>query len=267
MLTRDVLSTAILEQPGKYAYMILDQNTMDSMKACLLYTSRYDAKPIGHFGLALNDYTHFTSPIRRYPDLIVHRMLRKYYINGLTDAGIMEKDEKWVEKAAIQCSDTEVNAVMAERDVDDMKKAEYMEKHIGEEYPGIISSVTKFGIFVELANTIEGLVHVSNLEDHYDYDEDSRSLIGRGSGTVLKMGMPVMVKAVSYTHLLISSKGANGATSLSIFELNYLLNKTPVKTVMIKLKDLITIHEDNLLEEAALLMLKYDCLLYTSRCV
>lgn len=158
--------------------------------------ARYDAKPIGHFGLALNDYTHFTSPIRRYPDLIVHRMLRKYYINGLTDAGIMEKDEKWVEKAAIQCSDTEVNAVMAERDVDDMKKAEYMEKHIGEEYPGIISSVTKFGIFVELANTIEGLVHVSNLEDHYDYDEDSRSLIGRGSGTVLKMGMPVMVKVL-----------------------------------------------------------------------
>ena len=85
---------------------------------------------------------------------------------------------------------------MAERDVDDMKKAEYMEKHIGEEYPGIISSVTKFGIFVELANTIEGLVHVSNLEDHYDYDEDSRSLIGRGSGTVLKMGMPVMVKVL-----------------------------------------------------------------------
>lgn len=158
--------------------------------------ARYDAKPIGHFGLALTDYTHFTSPIRRYPDLIVHRMLRKYYINGVSDAKVMANDEKWVEKAAIQCSDTEVNAVMAERDVDDMKKAEYMEKHIGEEFDGIISSVTKFGIFVELANTIEGLVHVSNLEDHYDYDEDSRSLLGRGSGTVLKMGMPVRVKVL-----------------------------------------------------------------------
>lgn len=158
--------------------------------------ARYDAKPIGHFGLALTDYTHFTSPIRRYPDLIVHRMLRKYYINGVSDAKVIANDEKWVEKAAIQCSDTEVNAVMAERDVDDMKKAEYMEKHIGEEFDGIISSVTKFGIFVELANTIEGLVHVSNLEDHYDYDEDSRSLLGRGSGTVLKMGMPVRVKVL-----------------------------------------------------------------------
>lgn len=158
--------------------------------------ARYDAKPIGHFGLALTDYTHFTSPIRRYPDLIVHRMLRKYYINGVTDAKVMANDEKWVEKAAIQCSDTEVNAVMAERDVDDMKKAEYMEKHIGEEFDGIISSVTKFGIFVELENTIEGLVHISNLEDHYDYDEDSRSLLGRGSGTVLKMGMSVRVKVL-----------------------------------------------------------------------
>lgn len=158
--------------------------------------ARYDAKPIGHFGLALTDYTHFTSPIRRYPDLIVHRMLRKYYINGVTDSKVMANDEKWVEKAAIQCSDTEVNAVMAERDVDDMKKAEYMEKHIGEEFDGIISSVTKFGIFVELPNTIEGLVHISNLEDHYDYDEDSRSLLGRGSGTVLKMGMAVRVKVL-----------------------------------------------------------------------
>lgn len=158
--------------------------------------ARYDRKCIGHFGLGLSEYTHFTSPIRRYPDLIVHRMLRKYYFEGIHDEKVIAMDEQWIEKAAIQCSDMERNAVDAERDVDDMKKAEYMEKHIGEVFAGVISSVTKFGVFVELPNTIEGLVHVSNMSDHFVYDENTKSLVGQNSQEVLRMGKKVTVKVL-----------------------------------------------------------------------
>lgn len=160
--------------------------------------AKYDPKCLGHFGLALNEYTHFTSPIRRYPDLIVHRMLRKYCFNEMPSSKIMNKDEKWIEKAAIQCSERERIAVDAEREVDDMKKAEYMEKHIGEVYEGVISSVTKFGVFVELANTVEGLVHVTNMsDDHYVYDEVTKSLFGQQTRNRYTMGMKVKVKVTA----------------------------------------------------------------------
>lgn len=158
--------------------------------------AKYDSKCLGHFGLGLQEYTHFTSPIRRYPDLVVHRMLRKYCFNENTSD--FKHDEAWVEKAALKSSEQERKAITCERDVDDMKKAEYMEKHVGEKYVGMISSVTKFGFFVELDNTVEGLVHVSTLrDDHYVYDEQTRSLVGTHNQKRFTMGQKVKVKCVN----------------------------------------------------------------------
>lgn len=160
--------------------------------------AKYDAKCLGHFGLGLQEYTHFTSPIRRYPDLALHRMLRKYCFNEMPKEAVMKKDEAWIEKAALKSSEQERKAVECERDVDDMKKAEYMEKHVGETYVGLISGITKFGFFVELDNTVEGLVHVSTLrDDHYVYSEETRSLIGTRSQKKFVMGQKVKVKCTA----------------------------------------------------------------------
>lgn len=160
--------------------------------------AKYDAKCLGHFGLGLKEYTHFTSPIRRYPDLAVHRMLRKYCFGEMPNADSMKKDEIWVEKAALQSSVQERKAIECERDVDDMKKAEYMEKHVGEKYEGLISGVTKFGFFVELDNTVEGLVHVSTLsDDHYVYEDATRSLVGMRTQKRYSMGQKVKVKCTA----------------------------------------------------------------------
>ena len=160
--------------------------------------ARYDANCLGHFGLGLKEYTHFTSPIRRYSDLIVHRMLRKYYFNANYDPDMIEKDDNFVEMASEQASKRERNAIECERDVDDMKKCEYMEQFVGYKYEGVISSITKFGFFVELDNTVEGLVHVSTLtDDHYTYDDHLKSLIGAHSAKVFKMGQKVKVKLIA----------------------------------------------------------------------
>lgn len=159
--------------------------------------ARYDVNCLGHFGLALDEYTHFTSPIRRYPDLIVHRMLRKYFFNTVSDVPTMDKDISWIEEAALHTSKQERNAIEAERDVEDMKKCEYMEKYIGAKYNGIISSVTKFGLFVELENTVEGLIHITNMkDDYYHYDDQGKALIGERSGKSYKMGQKVRVKLI-----------------------------------------------------------------------
>ncbi len=180
---------------GDDSYSVLSTYMLRSMRK-----ARYDVNCLGHFGLALQEYTHFTSPIRRYPDLIVHRMLRKYYFNDVQKVSAIEKDVEWIEKASEHTSEKERNAVNAERDVADMKKCEYMEKYIGTTYDGVISSVTKFGIFVELENTVEGLVHISEMkDDYYHYEENSRSLIGEKAKNKLSMGMKirVQVKAAS----------------------------------------------------------------------
>lgn len=159
--------------------------------------AKYDAKCLGHFGLGLSEYLHFTSPIRRYPDLVVHRMLRKYCFHEMPNEAEIKKDEAWIEKAALQASDMERKAIECERDVDDMKKSEYMEKHLHEKYEGLISGVTKFGFFVELDNTVEGLVHVSTLsDDHYDYEVETRSLIGQRNKKRFTMGQRVKVKCI-----------------------------------------------------------------------
>ena len=125
--------------------------------------AKYLEEPQGHFGLSLDDYAHFTSPIRRYPDLAIHRILTDV-VNGVPKDKIKKKYEKFAKSAAKQSSDTEINAMQIERDATDIYVAEYMSGHIGEEFAGTVSSVTSFGVYVELENTAEGLVHVSLID-------------------------------------------------------------------------------------------------------
>ena len=184
------LQSLLNEARGQENYFVLSSFMLRAMQK-----ARYDNRCIGHFGLALKNYLHFTSPIRRYPDLVVHRMLRRYIFTSSDDAERMKRDELWCEAAANQASERERNAVDAEREVDDMKKAQYMERYVGHIFDGVVSGITKFGMFVELENTVEGLVHVTSLtDDYYHYDEMTKSLIGEHTAKVYKMGQKVRVK-------------------------------------------------------------------------
>lgn len=170
-----------------------EENVVSTLLLRSMMKAKYSPECVGHFGLAAKYYCHFTSPIRRYPDLVIHRIIKEA-ING----GIGEKREKklrkFVEEASKQSSDTERMAVEAEREVDDLKKAEYMSEKIGEEFEGIISSVTNFGMFVELPNTIEGLVHISALgDDYYIFDEKHMALIGERTKNMYRLGDTVKV--------------------------------------------------------------------------
>lgn len=150
--------------------------------------ARYSPECVGHFGLAAQYYCHFTSPIRRYPDLQIHRIIKEH-INGKIDNTRAKKLTTLVDYASKQSSEMERLAQEAEREVDDLKKAEYMLDRIGEEFDGIISSVTSFGMFVELPNTIEGLVHITALDDdYYIYDEKHLCLIGERTKKVYRLG-------------------------------------------------------------------------------
>ena len=141
--------------------------------------AKYLEQSIGHFGLATKFYTHFTAPIRRYPDTIVHRLIREFLFETKLDAKNIEKYTKLLKEVAFHTSQCERNAIDCEREVEYMKKAEYMESKIGEVYEGIISSVTNWGIYVELPNTVEGLVHVLDMtDDYYIFDQKTMSLIG-----------------------------------------------------------------------------------------
>ena len=178
---------------GEPEEMVISTVMLRSMKQ-----ARYDAESLGHYGLSTEFYTHFTSPIRRYPDLIVHRLIRTYLINGQMD---LDTQQKWAEKLpeiAEHASDMERRAVEAERETDDLKKTEFMEDKIGMEFDGIISSVTNFGLFVELPNTIEGLVHVSYLtDDYYRYDERSYAMIGERTGKMYRIGDEITVRVIN----------------------------------------------------------------------
>ena len=178
---------------GKPEEMVISTVMLRSMKQ-----AKYDPESIGHFGLSTEFYTHFTSPIRRYPDLIVHRLIRTYLINQQLNE---ETKQKWGESLPViadHSSNMERRAVEAERDTVDMKKAEYMADKIGEEYDGIISSVTNFGMFVELPNTIEGLVHVSYLtDDYYRYDESHYAMIGERTGNVFRIGDEISIRVIN----------------------------------------------------------------------
>jgi ribonuclease R len=178
----------IIEQfEGKEEYGVVNEMLLRSMSK-----AKYDFRPMGHYGLALENYCHFTSPIRRYPDLIVHRMLRRYVFEGKNAS--LKEDEAWVEMMGLKCSLGEQRAVEAERDTEDMKQAQYMTKHIGETFEGLIAAVTKFGFFVRLPNSVEGLVHVRNLDDYYTFDETR--LVLRSVSKSYSIGQKVKVKVI-----------------------------------------------------------------------
>ena len=186
------LQEIIEEVQGKPEEMVISTVMLRSMQQ-----AKYDPESLGHFGLSTEFYTHFTSPIRRYPDTIVHRLIRTYLIEGKLDETTREKWNARLPEIAQHSSKMERRAVDAERETDELKKAEYMEDKIGEEYDGIISSVTNFGMFVELPNTIEGLVHVSYLtDDYYRFDERHFAMIGERTGNVFRIGDEITVRVV-----------------------------------------------------------------------
>ena len=189
-LTPKTMQNVLDELDDKPEFTILSSMLLRSMKK-----AEYSKDNIGHFGLASKNYTHFTSPIRRFPDLTVHRLLRTYLFNhDLSVDTIRYYDQALVQIAQIS-SEREVASINAERDVFDMKAAEYMEQHIGEEYDGIITSVTNFGFFVELDNLIEGLVHVNTLKgDYYNYVEDLLAMIGKSTKKMYQIGQKVRIR-------------------------------------------------------------------------
>lgn len=155
--------------------------------------ARYAPENIGHFGLAATYYSHFTSPIRRYPDLMIHRIIKEF-LHGNIDEKRIKSLIPIVSEVSKQASEMERVAVDAERELDALKKAEFMQQHIGEVFEGIISSVTNFGLFVELPNTIEGLVHITSLyDDYYVYDERYMTLIGERVGKKYALGEKIRV--------------------------------------------------------------------------
>ena len=156
----------------------------------------YSSEPGKHFGLAAQYYSHFTSPIRRYPDLQIHRIIKET-LRGSLSHRRMEHFEGWLPEVADHTSMTERRAEEAEREVDDLKKAQYMAERIGEEYDGIVSSVTSFGMFVQLENTIEGLVHFSNMEDDfYFFDEENYMIVGERTKRTYRLGDEVRIKVI-----------------------------------------------------------------------
>ena len=163
-----------------------------------LKVAEYDAENKGHFGIASKYYCHFTSPIRRYPDLFIHRIISKYLENNyMMDEKEKEEYFKLAENDARQSTEREKIATQVERDSIDIKKAEYMEGKIGEEYDGIISGVTQFGVFVELENTVEGLIRFENLGDEYfEYDPDRKTLIGERTKVVFKIGDKIKIRVI-----------------------------------------------------------------------
>lgn len=178
-----------------------EETVVNTLLLRSMMQARYSPDCVGHFGLAAKYYSHFTSPIRRYPDLLIHRII-KAFINGKLDLNNSKRYESIVEYASIQSSERERVAQDAEREVDDLKKAEYMSERIGEVYDGIISSVTGFGFFVQLPNTVEGLVHISELDDdYYVYDEAHLSLMGERNKTIYRLGdeVKIIVDRVNFT--------------------------------------------------------------------
>lgn len=155
--------------------------------------ARYSEQNLGHFGLAADYYTHFTSPIRRYPDLLVHRLIRNY--SESTDEATQQHFAEEIPSIAQQASSRERRSIDAERDVEKMKKAEYMMRFVGEEMDGVISSVTSFGMFVALPDTVEGLVHISTLKkDYFNFNQRALTMSGERTGLTFKIGQPIRIK-------------------------------------------------------------------------
>ena len=163
--------------------------------------AKYTPENTGHFGLAASYYCHFTSPIRRYPDLQIHRIIKEN-LRGRMNEERRDHYDKILTEVAKQSSQRERLAEEAERETVKLKKVEYMSSRIGEEFEGVISSITKWGIYVELPNTIEGLIHVTNLyDDHYNYIEDSYEMVGEHTGKTYKLGQTVTVRVIGTNKL------------------------------------------------------------------
>ncbi len=192
-LTPISMQKLLSELADKEEFSILSSMLLRSMKK-----AEYSKDNIGHFGLGSKAYTHFTSPIRRFPDLTVHRLLKKYLVEKDLSMSTISYYENALVDIAEHSSLKEVGSVNAERDVLDMKMAEYMENHIGEEYIGMISTVTNFGFFVELPNLVEGLVHVSTLKgDYFTYVPEKLALIGNNTKKQYRIGDQLKVKVIA----------------------------------------------------------------------
>jgi len=190
--TADSISQSALQDIMKAVHGQPYEEVLSVMLLRSMQQARYSEHNHGHYGLAAEFYTHFTSPIRRYPDLLVHRMVRDYG----RSLKIAEHFEQVIPGIASQSSSRERRAIEAEREVEAMKKAEFMEEFVGEEFDGIVSSVVKFGLFVELSNTVEGLIHVANLPEFFHYNERNLTLQGEKSGVIFRVGQRIRIKLV-----------------------------------------------------------------------
>jgi ribonuclease R len=166
--------------------------------------AKYSTECTGHFGLACSYYCHFTSPIRRYPDLQIHRII-KDSLRGRLNEKKAEHYREILDEVAKHSSEMERRADEAERETDKLKKVEYMEAHIGEAFEGVVSGVTRWGIYVELPNTVEGMVHISKLPgDYYIYVEERNEVLGTGTGKAYRLGMPVRVRVAECDRVMRS---------------------------------------------------------------
>lgn len=173
-----------------------EENVISKLMLRSMRQARYSPECLGHFGLAAQYYTHFTSPIRRYPDLVIHRIIREVLAGRMSEER-MERLQAFVDEAAVQSSERERLADEAERECDQLKMVEYMQERIGEEFDGMISGVTPFGLFVELENGIEGLIHISYLtDDYYALNEKQMALVGERTRRVFRLGDPVRVRVL-----------------------------------------------------------------------
>lgn len=173
-----------------------EQTVISTMMLRSMKQAKYDAESTGHFGLAAEYYSHFTSPIRRYPDLVIHRVMREVIENG---GALSQKRHDYLAgrmpDIAQQSSERERVAVEAERDTEQLKKAEYMQDKVGEEFEAMVSSVTSFGMFIELDNTVEGLIRLSAMsDDYYHFDEAHMALIGERTSRVFRIGDEVKIR-------------------------------------------------------------------------
>lgn len=176
---------------------MISRLTLRSMKQ-----AKYSTESSGHFGLACQYYCHFTSPIRRYPDLQIHRIIKEQ-LRGRLDEERIHHYRDILPEVAKESSRLERRADEAERETDKLKKVQYMEARIGEVFQGVVSGVTAWGIYVELPNTVEGLVHVSRLPgDYYCYHEDSYEMVGETTGRTFSLGQPVTVQVAGTDRLL-----------------------------------------------------------------
>ncbi|MEG0663494.1 MAG: RNB domain-containing ribonuclease [Clostridia bacterium] len=187
LINQKLLCKILKQSREKGIGLIVNTNILRSMAK-----AKYSNEPLGHFGLVLDDYAHFTSPIRRYPDLCIHRILNDI-CNKMSQSELNKKYESFVVRASVKSTEREIEAMKLERSCDDYYKAEFMQKHIGDDFVGTISSVTSFGIYVELENTCEGLIRIAGLSQG-DYDYSNLRLKNMTNGKEYKIGDEIKVK-------------------------------------------------------------------------